>query len=190
MKRSYGTGANLFPMPVLMVATYCDDGSVDVMNMAWGGICDDHKVALNLAPEHQTSANIEKRKAFTISIADSDHIKQADYLGMVSASKVSDKFVRSGLTAVRSESVDAPVIEDFPLTLECEVVEMKKEPGLLHVVGEIKSSLVDESVLDEKGKVDIRKLDALIYSTFDSKYYRVGEEAGKAFKSGNEMIAR
>lgn len=190
MKKSLGNGANLFPMPVLMIATYNDDGTVDVMNMAWGGICDDHKVALNLAPDHRTSANIKQRKAFTISVADAAHIVESDYLGIASGNDVKDKFQVCGLTAVKSEKVDAPVVTEYPITLECEVVDMQEDPGLLHVVGEIKDTLVDESILNEKGRVDVRKLDALIFSTFDHTYYRVGEAVGGAFKAGVPLLKK
>ena len=100
-------------MPVLMISTYGDNDVVDVMNMAWGGICADNMVSLNISEDHKTSENIKKRGAFTLSIADLPHIEAADFFGIASGNKMPDKFERSGLTAVKSQKVDAPVVEEF-----------------------------------------------------------------------------
>lgn len=116
MKKDLGVKPYLFPMPVLMIATYGDDGTVDVMNMAWGGICAENMVSLNIDTDHKTAKNIKKRGAFTLSIADVPHIQAADFFGIASGNKMEDKFARSGLTAVKSEKVDAPVVQEFPLT--------------------------------------------------------------------------
>ena len=121
MKKSLGVKPYLYPMPVLMIATYGEDETVDVMNMAWGGICGNNMVALNITESHKTAKNIKARGAFTVSVADAAHLKEADYFGMASANNAADKFARTGLHAVRSEHVDAPVVEEFPLTLECKV---------------------------------------------------------------------
>ena len=136
MKKDLGVNPYLFPMPVLMIATYGEDGVVDVMNMAWGGICAENMVSLNISEGHKTSENIKKRGAFTLSIADIPHIKEADFLGTASGNTMPDKFARSGLTAVKSEKVDAPVIQEFPISLECKVVEDKTEVYGHHVLGE------------------------------------------------------
>lgn len=145
MKKDLGVKPYLFPMPVLMIATYGDDGTVDVMNMAWGGICAENMVSLNIDADHKTAKNIKKRGAFTLSIADVPHIQAADFFGIASGNKMEDKFARSGLTAVKSEKVDAPVVQEFPLTLECKVVEDKMEVYGHHVLGEIVGVLADES---------------------------------------------
>ena len=119
MKKDLEVKPYLFPMPVLMIATYDEDEKVDVMNMAWGGICDDNMVALNITETHQTALNIKKRMAFTLSIADIPHLAESDYFGTVSGKNVKDKFERTGMHAVKSSRVDAPIILDYPLTLEC-----------------------------------------------------------------------
>lgn len=147
MKINLGVKPYLFPMPVLMIATYGEDDRVNVMNMAWGGICDDNKVALNISDTHKTADNLRARRAFTISVANQDHLEAADYFGMVTGNKVPDKFERTGLHAVRSERVDAPVVTEFPLTIECRVVDMKTTDGTMRVVGEIVNVLADETVL-------------------------------------------
>ncbi len=104
MKKQLGVKPYLFPMPVLMIATYSEDGSVDVMNMAWGGICAENMVALNLDEDHKTSENIKRRGAFTLSIADIPHIKEADFFGIATGNTMKDKFARSGCTRARARS--------------------------------------------------------------------------------------
>lgn len=188
MKKDLGVKDYVFPMPVLMIATYCDDGTVDVMNMAWGGICDHDKVALNISESHKTAENIKKRMAFTLSIADIPHLQAADLFGIASGNKMADKFARSGLHAVKSEKVDAPVVEEFPLTLECRVMEYHHTDYGFRVVGEIINVLAEESVLDEKGKVDPKRLNAFVFDTFQSGYYAIGEKVGQAWSSGKDLM--
>ena len=188
MKKDLGVKPYLFPMPVLMIATYDENGSVDVMNMAWGGICAENMVSLNIDADHKTAKNIKKRGAFTLSIADVPHIQAADFFGIASGNKMEDKFARSGLTAVKSEKVDAPVVQEFPLTLECKVVEDKMEVYGHHVLGEIVGVLADESVLDETGKVDASKLNAFVFDQFRSGYYAIGEKVGQAWHTGAPLM--
>ncbi len=188
MKINLGVKPYLFPMPVLMIATYGEDGQVNVMNMAWGGICDDNKVALNISDTHKTTANLRARRAFTISVADIDHLEAADFLGMASGNKMPDKFERTGLHAVRSERVDAPVVVEFPVTLECRVADIRVNDGTAHVVGEIVNVQVDEKVLDERGRVDPKRLNAFLFDAFQNGYYAIGEKVGQAWKSGAAMM--
>lgn len=187
MLKELKVGPYLAPMPVLMIATYNDDGSVDVMNMAWGGICDTDKVALNIGARHRTSKNIAARKAFTISVADEAHMREADYFGIASGNAVTDKFERSGLTATKSSRVDAPVIEEFPLTLECEVVKGDETVSGHRVVGKIVGVLADDYVLDADGKPDIAKLRPLTFDTFHNGYYALGEKVGQAWSDGKGL---
>ena len=190
MKKELGVNPYIFPMPVLMIATYGDGDVVDVMNMAWGGICDQNMVSLNISADHKTSENLKKRGAFTLSIADIPHMEAADFFGIASGNKMPDKFQRSGLTAVKSEKVDAPVVQEFPLTLECKVVEDKMEIYGHHVLGQIVGVLADESVLDEKGKVDPAKLNAFVYDPFKNGYYAIGEKVGQAFHAGAGLMKK
>ena len=187
-KKDLGVKPYLFPMPVLMIATYCEDGSVDVMNMAWGGICDNNKVALNITESHKTSQNIKERGAFTISVADIPHLRESDFFGTASGNRMKDKFERSGMHAVKSERVDAPIIEEYPITLECKVDKIEKDEDGFRVVGEIVNVLADESLLDENGKVDPTKLNAFVFDQFQNGYYAIGEKVGEAWKSGNKYM--
>lgn len=190
MLKNLGVKPYTFPMPVLMIATYCDDGSVDVMNMAWGGICAENMVALNIDEDHKTSANIKARGAFTLSIADVPHIEAADFFGIATGNKTKDKFERSGLHAVKSSRVDAPIVEEFPLTLECKVVECQHTAYGFRVLGEIVNVLADEKVLDEKGKVIPEKLNAFVFDQCRSGYYAVGEKVGQAWHTGATLMKK
>ena len=187
MKKDLGVQPALYPMPVLMIATYNEDGTVDVMNMAWGGICSHDMVALNISRGHKTTKNIEARGAFKLSVADVAHLDESDYFGIASGNKVADKFERSGMTATRSERVDAPVVNEYPLTLECSVVEMQEQPYGLRVLGRIENVLAEESVLGEDGKVDPAKLGAFAFDQFQSGYYAMGEKVGQAWESGKRL---
>lgn len=190
MKKELGVHPYLFPMPVLMIATYGDDGMVDVMNMAWGGICAPNMVSLNINASHKTSENLTKRGAFTLSIADIPHIREADFLGTASGNQMPDKFARTGLTAVKSEKVDAPVVQEFPVTLECRVVADKTEAYGHHVLGEIVGVLADEAVLDGSGKVAPGKLNAFVYDAFQNGYYAIGEKLGEAWNIGAPLLEK
>ena len=188
MKKDLGVNPYLFPMPTLMINTYNEDNTVDSMMMAWGGICAGNMVALNLEREHKTCANLKNRKAFTISVPDVAHLKEADFLGIASANKMPDKFARSGLHAEKSEKADAPIVTEFPLTVECKVVSMEEINGDYHVLGEIVGVLAEESVLDEKGKVDAAKLNAFVFDQFRNGYYAIGEKVGQAWHSGAGLM--
>lgn len=188
MKKDLGVHPFLFPMPVLMIATYGADGKVDGMNMAWGGICAENMVALNISETHKTAQNIKETMAFTISIADADHIEAADFFGIASGNKMTDKFEKSGLHAVKSARVNAPVIEEFPLTLECRVAELQQDTAGFRVLGEIVNVLAEESVLDDRGKVDPMKLNAFVFDQFRNGYYKIGGKIGQAWSSGTGLM--
>ncbi len=188
MKKDLGSIPALFPMPVLMIGTYDEEDQVDVMNAAWGQICDYDKIILSLTETHKTSANIRLHKAFTVALADVSHVKEADYFGLASANQKPDKFVRSGLHAMTSAHVHAPVIEEFPLTMECELFEIFDTESIYGIVGKIINVSADEAVLDDEGKVDVKKLNALMFDQFKSGYYTVGEKAGQAFSAGKELL--
>ena len=188
MKKDLGVHPYVFPMPVLMIATYNEDDSVDVMNMAWGGICAENMIALNLDETHKTSENIKKRSAFTLSVADIDNIEAADFFGIASSNTMPDKFERTGLHAYKSRKVDAPVVEEFPLTLECKVTAIEHGACGFRVVGEIVNVIADEKILDAKGKIDPEKINAFVFDQFQNGYYRIGEKVGQAWKSGAALM--
>ncbi len=173
----------IFPMPVLMIATYNEDGSVNVMNAAWGTMQERDTVALNLTESHKTVKNIKARGAFTVSIADAAHLVEADYFGIVSGNNTPDKFARSGLTASRAEAVDAPVINEFPLCLECEFIEYQSNEYGCGVIGKVVNVTADESVM-ENGKLNMSLVNAIAFDPYTHGYYKVTERVGNAFKDG------
>ncbi len=186
MKKKIPTTEAIFPMPVLMIATYNEDGSVDVMNAAWGTMLQRNQVLLNLSESHKTVKNIKERNAFTISIADSHHVKEADYFGMVSGNNEKDKFKNSGLTAIKSERVDAPIIEEFPICIECEYLTSQKDTYGYGVIGKVINVLAEENVLTEN-QIDITKLEAIAFDPYTHGYYKVEERVGNAFHDGLEL---
>ncbi len=183
MRKNLGSKAAIFPMPVLMVGTYDKEGNVDVMNAAWGMMADMNEVILNLTETHKTVKNIKETGCFTVSIADSLHTKEADYCGIVSGNNTPNKFQKSGLTAIKSEFVNAPIIDDFPIVMECKLKEFTN----YGVVGEIVNVSVDEKILDSDEKIDSSKIHALIYDTFNHGYYEVGNKVGQAFHDGQKL---
>ena len=184
MKKTIKTVPAVFPMPVLMIATYNEDGSVDVMNAAWGVAHDFKQIKLNISETHKTTQNIRRTGAFTVSLADEKHIAESDYFGIVSAANDKEKFFKSGMRAVKSQLVDAPIIEDYPVCMECKAIDCTDEYGVL---GEIVRLSVDENCLDEHGKVDISKLGAICYDPFNHGYYGIGEKVGQAFSDGKKI---
>ena len=190
MKKDIGVIPAVFPMPVLMIGTYDEKGMVNVMNAAWGQVCDHDKIILSLTESHKTVKNLKLNKAFTVALADRDHVKEADYFGIVSGNNVEDKFERSGLHAYRSDKVNAPIIEEFPIVMECELFEIIDTDSIYGIVGKIVSTKVDEKALSQNGKVDVEKLNALMFDQFQSGYYVVGEKVGIAWNEGLEMAKR
>ena len=188
MMKDFGVQPYLYPMPTYMIGTYNEDDTVDVMMMAWGGICAEDMVALNLEEDHKTVANLKARKAFTLSVPGTDTIKESDFFGIASANKVADKFARSGLHVEKSSRVDAPIVTEYPLTLECEVVEFQQQPYGLRVLGKIVNVLADEKVLDEKGKIDAAKLNAFAFDQMRNGYYALGEKVGQAWNAGAPLM--
>lgn len=187
MKKDLGVISAVYPMPVLMVAAYDENGKVNVMNAAWGQIAASDKIALFISEGHKTTKNIRKTKAFTVALADKAHVKEADFFGIATGNKMEDKFERSGLHAVKSAHVNAPVIEEFPVTMECELDDIVE--GSIHaVVGKIVNVVADESVLAENGKVDPAKLNALMFDQFQNGYYVTGEKVGQAWNAGKELM--
>lgn len=188
MRKDLGVQPAVFPMPVLMIAAYDEKGVVNVMNAAWGTICDMDKIALCIDEDHKTTQNIRKVKSFTVSLADQAHMDGADFFGIATGNKMPDKFERSGYHALKSAHVNAPVITEFPVALECELAEIVETENFHAVIGKIINVSAEESVLSENGKIDPIRLKALIFDQFQSGYYVAGEKVGQAWNAGKEMM--
>lgn len=176
----------IFPMPVLMVATYNEDGSINVMNAAWGTMQARGNVALQLTESHKTVKNIKQRKAFSVSIADAAHAVEADYFGVVSGNRESKKFENSGMTATKSEVVDAPVINEFPICMECEFIEYQNNTYGCGVIGKVVRITADESVMNGD-TIDMSLVNAIAFDPYTHGYYKVTERVGEAFKDGLQL---
>ena len=187
MKKNLGNTPVVAPLPVLIVATYDAQGTPNAMNAAWGGQCGYHHVALNLALGHKTTENLKHTKAFTLSIATLDTLVLSDYFGLVSGRK-ENKIEKAGVHIAHSEFVNAPIIYEYPLTLECKAVEMQEVLDEMHVVGEVVNAQVDESILNTQGKVDLGKLQPISFDSVLCAYRVLGDVVGKAFKDGSTLL--
>lgn len=181
MRKNFGAKPWVYPLPVLLVGTYDENGSADLMNAAWGGLYDENQVILCLSAGHKTTTNILKKKAFTVSFADAAHVTEADYVGIVSANKEPDKVTKAGFHAMQSEFVDAPLIKELPMTLECRLVKQNEDGN---IIGEIVNISADESILNGDGMIDPEKLSPLSFDPIRNVYVKMGETAGKAFSDG------
>ena len=182
MRKNFGAKPYTYPQPVLIIASYDENGTPDAMNAAWGGISDDTQISMCLSAGHKTVKNILKRKAFTVSMADAAHVAACDYVGIISANDVPDKLEKAGFHTTRSEFVDAPLIDELPMALECRLVSYDEES--CRMVGEIVNVSAEESVLDENGKIDPRKLQPITFDPVNNAYLKLGEKVGNAFRDG------
>lgn len=185
MKKNIGVKAAVYPLPVLIIATYNEDGTANAMNAAWGTVADTNQVAICLSHSHKTVENIMRNKAFTVSMADADLVRQSDYFGIATGNNTPDKVAKAGLTYVKSEFVNAPVINEYKLTLECEFVSYDTETEFMF--GEIKNTLVDEDILTRDGGIDIAKFRPIAFDTLNKSYVVLGEKAGNAFSDGKDI---
>ena len=182
MRKNFGSKPWVYPQPVLMIGTYDENGKPNLMNAAWGGQYDTKEVMLCLS-SHKTTDNIKLKKAFTVSFATAATVVPCDYVGIVSANKEPDKMSKAGFTTAKSEFVDAPIINELPLTLECKLLKFNEDDV---VVGEIVNVSADESILTD-GNVDYKKLDAIIFDPTSAAYIRLGDKVGNAFRDGAKL---
>jgi flavin reductase (DIM6/NTAB) family NADH-FMN oxidoreductase RutF len=182
MRKDFGAQPILYPQPVLIIGTYSEDGTPNAMNAAWGGLCGANKLIIDLA-SHKTTDNILRNKEFTVAVADAPHVLEADYVGIVSANKVPDKVAKAGLHTVKSDKVNAPILEEFPITLECRLLRVTEDG----IVGEIVNVCADERVLDENGQIDPAKVQAITYDPVRHAYIQLGETVGNAFSDGAKL---
>ena len=190
MKKDLGLVQAVYPMPVLMVAAYDENEKVNVMNVAWGQICDEDKIILFIGEGKKTWLNIQSSKAFTVAIADKSHMDAADFFGIASGNKINDKFERTGYHAVKSDKVNAPVIEEFPVVMECELLEFLHTEFVDGIVGKIVNVKAEDAVLSDNGKIDPDKLNALIFDQFQHGYYVTGAKVGQAWNAGAELMKK
>lgn len=185
MRKNFGVKTWLYPMPVFIVAAYDAEGKPNAMNAAWGGIHTDNMVGICLAEEHKTTQNILTTKAFTLSMGTAEQVVACDYVGLVSGNKEADKVAKAGFHVVKSEYVNAPVIEELPMTLECELVSYDAET--CYMVGRIVNVSAEEHILGEDGKIDVSKLNPIMYDPIHHAYRVMGKQVGNAFSDGKTL---
>ena len=182
MRKNFGAKEMCYPMPVFIIGTYNADGTPNAMNAAWGGVTEEAQLTICVDAGHKTAENVVARKAFTVSMGTAQQVVACDYVGIVSGNKVPDKFAKAGFHATKSEFVDAPLIDELPMALECEMISY--DPESCHLVGKVVNVCVDEAYLDEKGKVDVAKLQPITFDPVYHSYLTLGEKVGQAFHDG------
>ena len=182
MRKNFGAKTICYPMPVFIIGTYNADGTPNAMNAAWGGISEEQEISICVDSTHKTAENLLARKAFTVSMATEKYVAACDYVGIVSGNKEPDKFAKAGFHATKSEFVDAPLIDELPMALECEVISYDAETCRL--VGRIVNVSADESILGDNDKVDVTKLQPITYDSMNHDYLVLGKKVGNAFQDG------
>lgn len=185
MRKNLTANAYIYPMPVLIIGTYDENGTPNAMNAAWGTVCDTAQVSICLSATHKTVKNLLKTKAFTVAMADVKNLIPADYVGIVSGNKTNDKIKNTGWTVVKSDFVNAPIFMQLPLVLECKLVSYDTDTEIC--VGEVVNVSADESILDEKNKIDLSKFEPLCYDCGGHGYYKLGVKVGNAFSDGKKL---
>lgn len=184
-------GAKIFvtPQPALMIGTYDENGNPDVMMAAWGGQCDGNQVCFRLSP-HRTTTNLRATREFTLSYATVSDVAESDYFGTVSANDVPDKIARTGFTVTKSQNINAPIIDQYPLTLECRVVEiLERGNDGCFVIGEVVNTIADPAILTD-GRIDLGKLQPIVFDAAIPAYRAVGDTVGKAWGAGQIFIEK
>lgn len=184
MRKNFGSKSWFYPLPVLIIGTYNEDGTANAMNAAWGGLYDADKVVLCLSMGHKTTSNIKAKGAFTVSFADAAHVVPADYVGVVSAHSEPNKMEKSGFHTTKSEFVDAPLINELPVALECRFIKINEDGN---IIGEIVNISVDESILAEDGNIDFSKFRPISFEPARNGYHVLGEKVGSAFQDGKQL---
>ncbi len=185
MRKNFGAKTAVYPMPVFIIAAYDEHGNANAMNAAWGGISEEKEISICISEDHKTTANILFSKTFTVSMATADFVKECDYLGIASGNKIPNKLEGCGFHTVKSEFVNAPIIEELPMAVECELISY--DPESCRLVGRIVNISMDESVLTD-GKVDLSKLRPICYDSFHHGYHIIGERVGNAFADGKPLL--
>lgn len=182
MRKNFGAKEMCYPMPVFIIGTYNEDGTPNAMNAAWGGVTEEAQLTICVDSDHKTAKNVLARKAFTVSMGTAAYVDACDYVGIVSGNKEPDKFRKAGFHATRSTFVDAPLIDELPMALECEMISY--DPENCHLVGKVVNVCVDEAYLDADGKVDVEKLQPITFDPVHHRYLVLGQAVGRAFHDG------
>ena len=187
MRKNFGAKAVLYPMPVLIIGTYDENGKPNAMNAAWGGQWDAKEIVISMG-EHATTENLNRCGDFTVAFATVDTMVASDFVGIVSAKNTPDKMQKTGWTAVKSESVNAPIFTNFPMTLLCRIKEKIDESAEgYYIVAEIIDIVADEKYLSADGNPDVEKMQLITYNPIQHTYIALGKTVGNAFSDGKKL---
>ncbi len=178
-----GKESAIVPEGVFIIGTYDENGVPNAMNAAWGIQSDYDTVTFFLA-SHKTTDNVKKTKAFTVAFATEDTVEISDYFGIASGRKV-DKIKAAGVHVHKGEYVNAPIIEEYPVTVECEMVSYSDETGIL--TGRIIAEHADDSVITD-GKIDLGKLKPIMFDSSIRAYRKIGPVVAKAWDAGKKFM--
>jgi len=181
--KSFGQKPWILPQPVLILGTYNNDGTPNAMNAAWGGQWDAKEILISMG-SHVTTENLNRSGEFTVAFATKKTMVASDFVGIVSAKNDPQKIQKTGWTTIKAENVDAPVISEYPLTLECKLISYDNETERL--IGEVVNTIADDSILTD-GKIDLSKFHPITYDCVNHHYIALGEKVGNAFKDGNSL---
>ena len=182
MRKTLESKAWLTPNPVLIIAAYKEDENIAIMNAAWGGVVDNDLIGITISSNHDTTKAILHKKCFTISLATKETCLAADYVGIVSGNKEKDKFNLSHLTSTKSANINAPIINEMPLSFECELVSY--DANREYLLARVVSISADSAIVDENGNIDMRKFHPIFFNPLNNYYHEFGDVVGKAFKCG------
>ena len=185
MRKNFGAKPLLYPQPVFIIAAYDENGTPNAMNAAWGGISESNEISMCISAGHKTTKDILCKKAFTVSMATADTVVACDYVGIASGNDVPDKMERAGFHTTKSEFVDAPLIDELPMAVECRLKSYNPETCIL--IGEVVNVCAEESVLNEQGMVDPAKLRPITFDAMNNAYLALGEKVGNAFRDGKQI---
>ena len=188
MRKNFGVKTWLYPMPVLIIGTYDENNEANLMTAAWGGIHDTDQIGVCIDPTHKTAENLMKTKCFTVSIGTVERVKECDYVGIVSGKDEPQKMQKVNFTCEKSEFVNAPIVKELPMTLECKLISFDSSCGC--AVGEIVNISADESILSENGDIDVNKLNPICFDPVNHTYLQLGKVVGIAFEDGKKIISK
>ena len=186
MRKNMGVKSFFMPLPVMVVATFNEDGTANAMNAAYGTLGDFTKVSLYIGKGKRTIINAMREKAFTVSFADEAHMVDADYIGMVSGNKVQDKLAKTSFETSKSEFVNAPIITNLPMTIECELIKYDERSE--NLIGEIKNISVGEEYINADGSIDTEKMKLIFYNACENSYNLLGAKLAKAYDIGKKLL--
>ena len=188
MKKNIGPELGIYPTPVVVVGTYDENDKPNLITLAWVGVCcsEPPSVQISIRKNRHTYAAIVARKVFSVNVPSAKYIVETDYVGVASGKDV-NKFDVTKLTPVRGEMIDAPMVMEFPVSMECRLTHTLSLGTHDLFVGEIVACWVEDTVLGENGKPDPQKIDPPVFTT-DGRYFGLGGFIAASHNVGKKLL--